>query len=276
MRDVKIGRTKEITKKAIRYAKSVDIAIEESSKRSNPHHVSIILTDGDKIDYINPIRFAVGTDRFIRIYEIARSFGFAGKQTIKALVDSFNELDDQYKTELMACCWTSVQPADVIKMFYDHAIAQIDANRIDIGNEINRKSLFNLWWSLGHYRGLKAFFVDQWSEVLTELRRIRGLEEKAGTAPVIPIASAEFNPCMTCRKCKVDSYGMRVCKACNIAIPEDMTVGEVNKLYPKATIRNFGELSSSYIMFNPGECNFYKSRIGKEKTTVKSVIKESI
>jgi hypothetical protein len=70
---------------------------------------------------------------------------------------------------------------------------------------------------------------------------------------------------------------MRCCGACNIAIPEDMTVGEVNRLYPKAAIRNFGDLESPYILFNPGECDFYKSRIGKEKKmTVKSVIKESI
>ena len=264
MRDVKIGRTKEITKKAIKYAKSVGIAIEEQKKSNNPHHVSIILTNGNNIDFVNPVHFAVGTDRFIRIYETARSFGFAGKQTIKALVDSFNELDDQYKTELMACCWTSVQPADVIKMFYDHAIAQIDANRIDIGHEINRKSIRNLWWSLGHYRGLKAFFTDQWEYVLTELRRIRNIEEKTGTAPVIPITPiAEFNPCITCKNCKVDSYGMRMCKICTMEIPENLTVKEVNELYPSVKMVD-GELSTVYIIKNEKDCEYYRSRIGKE------------
>ena len=264
MGDMRLNGTKEIVKWANKYAKSAGIEINPH-KRS--HHVSIEIVKGNSLEIHTPIHFTIGEDRLIRIYDNLSTFGLAGRSTLKALVSSFNELEDQIKTELIACCWTSIQPIDVLKMFYEYTLAVVNKQGVELGHDFNRKSIRNLWWSFGRYRGWQKLFIDSWEYVLIELRRIRILEEKTGTAPVIPIpiTEAEYNPCLTCRRCKVDNYGVRKCTKCTISLPEDLTVEEVNRLYPTAKIKNYGDLESPYILFNIEECDFYKSRIGKKK-----------
>lgn len=261
MGDMRLNGTKEILKWAKRYAESAGIEINPH-KRS--HHVSIEIVKGDSLVIHAPIHFTIGEDRLIRIYENFSTFGLAGRSTLKALVSSFNELDDQIKVELIARCWTSIQPIDVLKMFYQYTLAVVNKQGVEMGRDFNKKSICNLWWSFGRYRGLQKLFIDSWEYVLIELRRIRQLEERTGTAPVIPITNAEYNPCLTCHHCKVDGYGVRKCKKCSIALPEDLTVEEVNRLYPTAKITNYGDLESPYILHNVGSCDFYKSRIGKK------------
>lgn len=273
----KEAKEKEV-KKAVKFAKKVGFMVD-----TYPRHTPgfKIISAYDKSRVISPIWFEIGEDKLVDIYHQIKTLGLSGKICLKALVDSWNELTKSQGDDLRNCCWVSSYSAtDLLTFFYGWIISQLEKQRIQISSNISKNTTRNLWFSLGGYRGLKAFFVDGLEATLTEFRRIRQLEEKLETSSPITIDNpgikkaseyTEYNPCLTCTKCRVDRYGCRKCSYCMVDIPENMTVREVNEIYPDAVINDCGKLRSQFIMHNPGSCQYRHERIGCKTRKTSSV-----
>ncbi len=282
---IKNKRSVKMLKKAKAYAKAVGFILDES-----PRHVPAIkVVPGNDLVILTPIFFEVGEDRLVEIYQKVSSLGFTGKQILRALLKSYKLLTQSAQDQFRTICFSNkFGPRDILKYLYDWVTNQLEAQRINIGPELTNRSTRNIWYSLGGYRGLVAFFIDALVATLYEFERVAKIEAKldeyketihtttssiekveaeymlSSTSTSLKHASkyTEFNPCMTCKNCKVDKYGIRICKACMIFIDETLTVGQVNKMYPKAVINDYGKLRSSYIMENVHDCSFYNERIG--------------
>jgi hypothetical protein len=295
------SRMKEL-EKAKAFAKAVGFIFDESPR----HTPAIKLVQGDEAKIITPIFFEVGEDKLIDIYNKLKSLGLSGKIVLKALIKSYNNLTQAEGDDFRNCCFVdSYGPKEFLRFVYDWCVCQLEVQKISIGASITKNSTRNMWFSLGRYRGLKAFFEEALTVTLYEFRRVKSIEEKLDSAKEqlyyntnasnlekleaqyvllqestemldggIVLKKAhdyvEFNPCMTCAKCRVDRYGVRKCKECMIHIDPNMTVGEVNKIYPRAVINNYGVLRSEYIMSNVHRCSYYTERIGSKIKTVKN------
>ena len=295
------SRMKEL-EKAKAFAKAVGFIFDESPR----HTPAIKLVQGDEAKIITPIFFEVGEDKLIDIYNKLKSLGLSGKIVLKALIKSYNNLTQAEGDDFRNCCFVnSYGPEEFLHFVYDWCVCQLEVQKISIGASITKNSTRNMWFSLGRYRGLKAFFEEALTVTLYEFRRVKSIEEKMDKAKeqlyynsnasnlekleaqyvllqestemldggiVLKKAHGyvEFNPCMTCANCRVDRYGVRKCKECTIHIDPNLTVGEVNKIYPKAVINNYGVLRSEYIMSNVHRCSYYSERIGSKIKTVKN------
>lgn len=230
-----------------------------------------------------PTHFVMNDKMLGKIVRVIKSSGFCGEKVLKALVDAVKELDENDANDLKWSCWVKTQtPKEIIKYFIEYLKLTVETQGAKF--EISKPGMAHLWWNFGGYKGLKLMFKECIYVTLDEFRRIRTLEEEKGIALPIPIENPdifkdmtwltveksvalrqpEFNPCMTCTGCKVDKYGCRKCSRAYIPIPEEYTVGVVNKVYPTTSMRNFGNLKSDYIFHNVGECKFYRSRITGE------------
>lgn len=275
-------RTKEAHKKeiqkAIKFAKKIGLTVD-----IHPRHTpGFTVVPGHAIKVITPIWFEIGEDKLLDMYYQIKTLGISGRICLKGLIKSFGDLTRSQGDDIRNCCWVSSYTAtDFLSYFYSWIVSSIEKQRISISTNISKATTRNLWYSLGGYRGIRTFCADAFEATLTEFRRIRTLEEKAEKASIISIenpvlkdidAITEYNPCLTCKNCKIDAYGCRVCKRYLIEIPEDITVREVNKMYPSAAIIDCGKLHSKFIMRNPGTCQYYRERIGsKAKKTNTSV-----
>ena len=280
-------RTKEANQKelakAVKYAEKLGFITADHPR----HQPSFKITTGSDIKVITPIHFEIGADRLVDMYRQVKTLGLTGRICLKALVDAWSALTKSQADDLRNCCWVSSYSAtDLLTFFYSWCINQIEKQQIQISSQISKSTARNLWYSLGGYKGLKTFFADGLEITLTEFRRIRRLEEKLEVAKDIIIDNpelkgveiyTEFNPCLTCKNCKVDKYGCRICKNYLIDIPETMTVKEVNKIYPSAAVINCGKLKSQFVFHNLGDCQYRKERIGcKSKNRGTSTIKYCI
>lgn len=237
-----------------------------------------------------PMHFCITPEKLSEITEKISSLGFCGRVLCSALIDAINELEQDEQDDLRNTCWvSSYTPGDMVKYFVELVFANLEQNNIAVSrNNFSKGSARNMWWSLGGYRGLKAFFTDMAVRTIHEFRRIRCVEEKIDTAKTIPINNpdldidsefqvmlmepekelrpvekyAEFNPCLTCSRCKVDKYGDRMCKDYYIHIPEKYTVADVNRMYPTASVVGYGRLASRYICHNVRTCQYRRERIG--------------
>lgn len=281
--NTKEAKDKEL-KKAKKFAKSVGFALCDRPT----HTPGIKLTTGDNINIKSPIFFEIGEDKFIEIYKKIKDLGIFGKLVLRAIVKSYDNLTQLESNDFRSVCFVkSYNSVDMLQFMYDWCTNQFNEQRINIGVSITKKSVRNIWYSLGGYLGMKSFFTQCLTVTLYEFRRIKLAEENMesidGTSSVDnvqglkdPKRYVEFNPCITCKYCKSDSYGVRLCKKCFIDIDENLTVEEVNKIYPSASIDNYGNLHSQYIMSNVHECEYYHERIGSKIKAVKPIIKETI
>lgn len=250
-----------------------------------------------------PMHYYITPVKLVEIAEKISSLGFCGKVLVQSLVDAINELEQEEQDDLRNTCWvSSYTPGDMVKYFVDLVYISLEQNNIAVSrNNFSKGSARNMWWSLGGYRGLKAFFTDMAVRTIHEFRRIRRVEEKIDMAKVIPISNpdletdsafqvilmeaekelrpvekyAEFNPCITCSRCKVDRYGDRKCRDCYIHIPEKYTVADVNRMYPEASVIGYGRLASRYICHNVRTCQYRRERIGikiKEEKDEKIIV----
>lgn len=239
-----------------------------------------------------PMHFCINPTKLTEIAEKILSLGFCGKVLVESLVDAINELEQDEQDDLRNTCWvSSYTPTDMVKYFVDLVFINLEQNNIAVSrNNFSKGSARNMWWSLGGYRGLKAFFTDMAVRTIHEFRRIRHVEEKIDMAKVIPINNpdldidsafqvmlmgpeaelrpvekyAEFNPCLTCSRCKIDRYGDRKCKDYYIHIPEEYTVADVNRMYPTASVVGYDKLASRFIFHNVRTCQYRHERIGSK------------
>lgn len=280
-------RTKEANQKelvkAVKYAEKLGFITADHPR----HQPSVKIVTGSDIKIVTPIHFEIGADRLVDMYHQVKTLGLTGRICFKALVDAWKLLTTSQADDLRNCCWVSTYSAtDLLGFFYGWCVNQIEAQHIQISSQVSRSTARNLWYSLGGYKGLKAFFADGLEVTLAEFRRIRRLEEKFDVAKDIIIENpslkgvetyTNYNPCLTCKNCKVDRYGCRICKNYLVDIPEDMTVKEINRIYPSAAIYDYGKLKSKYIFHNLGDCQYRRERIGcKTKNRGTSTIKYCI
>lgn len=254
---------KKELKKAKKYAKSVGLTIDKYVR----HTPGITIVLGDEITINSPIWFTIGEDKLIEIYHNVTALGITGKILIKAAVNAYYQLTDKMQTELRNSCWVmSHNPTEFIKFCWQFLISQIAIQKVSINpNKIGYGTTRNIYFSFGGYKGFRELCVLALEAGITEFERIYAAESKAAglVIPTIRPASeyAEYNPCLTCKRCKITKDGFRICKDYRIHIDEDLTVKEVNDMYPTASIRNYGCLTSSFIVTNVGECDDYKNRI---------------
>jgi len=281
---INIGNDRKVIKNAKKYMTKLGVSFDSSHR----HHLTISINDScESIDIITPVNFAMSEKTLVKVANRIDSIGWCGRQIAKALVGAINGLCEDDISSLRTLCFIKQYKAcDVISYFVDWFFALMEANKISINkNHLGIKSCRNLWFLLGGYRGLKATFTTGLQEVIDELRRIRNLEERFDISDIITIDNpdlmcgeiatelsklnltpvnqvVENHLCLTCRHCKTDKYGDRICREGYINIPEELTVEEVNKLYPSASTLNYGKLQSKYIFFTMDECDYYHSRIG--------------
>lgn len=292
------NRTKEL-EKAKTFVKKMGFIFDE-----HPRYLPAIkLTEGSDFKVVKPIFFEIGEDKLIEITQNIKSLGLCAPIVLKAIVKAYSNLTQAESDDFRNCCWvTSYTPSEFLEFIYNWTVAQLEVQKISIGTNVTKKTMRNIWFSLGGYRGIKKFIEDGYTVALHEFRRVRSIEEKIEKAEEVllrtPAATseqlveakcvlldsvttsidgitlkkahtyAEFNPCMTCAHSKIDRYGARTCKACWLHIDPTMTVGEVNKLYPSASIKGYGVLRSKYVLSNVHRCSYYKERIGcKIKST---------
>lgn len=272
------------TKDNIKYMAKLGVIFDEMPRKG----ISFEVKSEGKFRIVTPTHFVVPERMLEKMTLLVKSSGFFGRRLFKALIDAVAELDENDANDLKWGCWVKTQkPREIIRYFINYIQLLVEAQGAEF--EISKAGCYKLWTAFGGYRGLKLVFKQGLYTTLDEFRRVRVLEEKMGIATPIPIENPdifkdmtwlqveksvaiknpEFNPCMTCKGCKVDSYGCRKCSYAYVPVPEEITVGVVNQIYPTTNMRNFGNLKSDYVFHNVGECKYYRSRItGKSATPV--------
>lgn len=241
-------------------------------------------SDTEEVKFVNPICMEMNENHLLQYKAIAESMGFCGKKIMKAVIDAvkdLNETDQSITHAVLTCCYVKTyNSTDFVEYFMKWIRAVLDSHHIKLGKKLSHKTARNIWWSLGGYRGVKALCINGITATVSEFERIRNLEESFEEETPIkienPEASVEYNPCLTCTSCKVDKDGMRICNDTYVRVPDDLTTKEIEELYPKVFISPYGHLSSKYVIFNIGHCEYYTSRIGSKTSDVEDVIHEAI
>lgn len=257
----------------------INVFVDTTSRRG----LTISFNKKEAIDITvnSPIHFTLGYGSATAIAESIIHTGHFGKRVLKALADSVRELDNESINILRVYTLETHHPDEMVKYFIDWFYTTVEAQGVYINrHRLSKQAMRNLYFSFGGFRGCKSLFANGIDNVINEIKRIKSIEDKFeqenpsiknGAYALLEMApddiriipnTMEYNPCLTCKHCRVDMYGCRVCKKAYIDVPEELTVRTVNQQYPKADIRNYGNLSSEYIFHNPGRCKYRKSRIG--------------
>lgn len=275
-----------IVSKEVRIVRSLGMHVSSEETINNDNCVvSVIINDKyTKGKVLSPISIGMSTNDLIDIVAKVKSLGWCGKRVIKSMVDAINELNDDDRNALHTRCFIrQYNSISIVRYFIELLLNMIEVQGVVINrHHLTINTVRNLWWSFGGYKGLKKLFTDCLLETVGELRRIKQLEDKlnndktlANITKSIAIAwywdkfkdlslkpiKHEKSQCTTCSHCKIKN-GYRYCKRGYINIPKDMTVEEINRLYPSVFMINGKTLCSQHIMLPQTNCEMYKSRIG--------------
>jgi hypothetical protein len=157
----------DMVSSARKYITSIDIHIDSIV----PDEVSIKVTDGDTINVKSPMHFEIGEDRLVSLYSDLNDLGLPGKLIAKALVDAINEIDSEDK--LIAC--TNATPMSPIQYFRAWCTNLLYSKRME--TYVSRKQAWRIMFAFRGYKGLKAIFTDGLKETISELKRVKHLEE---------------------------------------------------------------------------------------------------
>lgn len=195
----------------------------------------------------NPFTYEVNQDTLIMLHERFKSLGYNGALLLKALADAVFNTDDNVYVYLK-------NNKIVVKMFFTY-IEELFTNNELPELKINRSTVSSIMKSFGGYRGIRTIVDDALSTIYLAL--VNSVN-----------ATCDKHMCLTCKYCKVDSYGRRYCKEISRSLPDNMTIDDAQRMYPEVFVYE-GRMLSKYIPTPIDSCNSYRSR--KPKFSKKNI-----
>ena len=256
-----LGTKKTYVDKAVSFMDKLGITFDV-----HPRHnltIKIAVDDKHAKGFESPLFISMTADDLIDISVRIRSLGFCGKRVIKALISAIASLEDDEICDIMNNFYIKGYSAkQIVDHFFDTFIAYcIKANVRVSSKTIDKKFMRNIWISFGKTNGLAYNFLTVIKQELSYFRDASHVEEVMNIAPRLTIRNPKVSKCSTCKNCKIDSYGLKVCRALLVDIPTEYKTEQIGKIYPQV-INDGGVLCSKYVMHDIESCPCYKSRIG--------------
>ena len=263
------ARTKE---QNIKFVERLGIRIDNIPR----NFMTINLINNSGFQIRTPITFTMGEEDLDRIVTFISSLGLPGKRVVKALVKSVKKLTSKDLDEIKNNFWcVGYTPEQIIRYTQDTLMATLKYHRVPLIpiTELDKESIKHFVRCFGGYRGVQALFTEVIEKTADEFRRVRNAEEELNKHKIeSEISSDELGSvplirrcvkkqCFTCKHCFTDRFGYHVCLKKARPIPENLTVKEVNAMYPSGRIHDCSILKSRYILHEVHSCEDYSTRV---------------
>lgn len=262
-------RTKE---KNIKFVESLGIRIDNIPR----NFMTINLVNNTGFQIRTPITFTMGEEDLDRIVTFISSLGLPGKRVVKALVKSVKKLTRTDLDEIKNNFWcVGYTPEQIIKYAQENLMATLKFHRVPLIPimDLDKESLKHFVKCFGGYRGVQALFTEVIEKTADEFRRVRKAEEQLNKDKIeSEISSDELGSvplirgiikkqCFTCKHCYTDRMGYQICLKKARPIPENLTIAEVNDMYPSGRIYDCNLMKSRFIIHDVHSCEDYSTRV---------------
>lgn len=262
-------RTKESN---IRFIERLGIKIDNIPR----NFMTINLVNNSGFQIRTPITFTMGDEDLDRIVSFIITLGLPGRRVVKALIKAVKKLTSMDLDEIKNNFWVvGYNPEQIIKYAQDTLMATLKYHRVPLIpiTELDKESIKHFVRCFGGYRGVQALFTEVIEKTADEFRRVRKAEEELNRNKIeSEISSDELGSvplirrnvkkqCFTCKHCFTDRMGYHFCLKKARPIPENLTVAEVNAMYPSGRIHDCNLLKSRFIMHDVHSCEDYSTRV---------------
>lgn len=261
----------KIVKNKRRFIEKLGIKIDNIPR----NYLTINLVNNAGFNIRTPITFTMGENDLGKIVSFLTQLGFPGKRVAKALVRSIEKLAridlDEIKNNFWCVGYT---PEQIIRYAQDVMIATMTYHHIPVIplSELTKDDVKRFVSSFGGYRGVEALFTDIIEVTCDEFRRIQKAEAILNKDKIeseissdqlgsIPLTRRTIKTqCLSCKHCHTDRFGYRSCYKKALPVPKNLTVDQVNAMYPRARIYDCNLLKSHFIMHEVQMCDEYVKR----------------
>lgn len=233
------------------------------------NYLTINLVNNAGFNIRTPITFTMGEKDLDQIVSAIKPLGFPGRRVIKALSNAIEEMTPTDLTEIKNGFWcVGYTSEDIIKYAIDvfkasmayHGMQFIPLDKLD------KNILKHFIYVFGGYRGVQRLFRDIIENTVDEFRRIRKAEDVLNRNKIeseissdqlgsIPLTRACIKTqCASCKHCHTDRFGYRICLKKAVPVPKNLTITEVNKIYPSGRIYDCDMFKSHFVMHEVHAC----------------------
>lgn len=261
-----------VVTKEIKYIEKLGVGIDTIPR----NFVTINPISGSGFLIRTPITFTMGETDLEKIVSFISSLGLPGRATVKALIKSIKKLTQSDLDEIKNNFWmVGYSPEDVIRYAQNLLVDTLKFHRVPVVPlpELDKEVLKNFIRCFGGIRGVQALFTDIIEKTVDEFRRVKKAEsilnrdkieseissDQLGSVPLI--RKTIKKQCYTCKHCHTDRYGYHFCMKKARPIPKDLSVEQVNAMYPAGRIHDCNILKSRYIMHEVHSCEDYTTRV---------------
>ena len=260
-----------ITKKNKRFLESIGVMIDNVPRC----HLTINPVNNAGFNIRTPITFTMGEKDLEQIVSNIKRLGFPGKRVVRALSKAIDEMTPTDLSEIKNSFWcVGYTPEDIIRYAIDvfktsityHGFQFIPLDKLD------KSILKHFVYSFGGYAGVQRLFRDVIEKTIDEFRRIRKAEDVINRNKIeseissdslgsIPLSRACIKTqCASCKHCYIDRLGYRICLRKAVPVPKDLTIAEINAMYPSGRIYDCNMFKSRYILHEVHSCKNYVKR----------------
>lgn len=222
-----------------------------------------------------PITFTMGEGDLEKIVSFLTQLGVPGKRVTKALIKSIEKLTQKDLDEIKNNFWcVGYTPEQIIRYAQDVMISTMNYHHVPVIplSDLREDDVKRFVRSFGGYRGVEALFTDIIEVTCDEFRRIQKAESILNRDKIeseissdqlgsIPLTRRTIKTqCLTCKHCHTDRFGYRICMKKALPVPKNLTVEQVNCMYPRARVYDCNLLKSHFIMHEVQMCDDFLKR----------------
>ena len=267
-----VEETSRTREQNIKFIEKLGVRIDNIPR----NFMTINLINNSGFQIRTPITFTMGEDDLAHIVNFISSLGLPGKRVVKALVRSVRKLTSIDLDEIKNNFWcVGYTPEQIIKYAQDTLMATLKFHRVPLIPimDLDKESLRHFIRCFGGIRGVQALFTEVIEKTADEFRRVRKAEEELNKHKIesefasdqlgsIPLTRCTIKKqCFTCKHCYTDKMGYHFCLKKARPIPENLTIAEVNAMYPSGRIYDCNLTKSRFIMHDVHSCEDYSTRV---------------